>query len=98
MKIFQPLKRAFSFKFSLEELAILAYLHEEVQDGASHSDISSSCGNSPYTMDRYMRRLERKGFVSKRKSETDARVTLRFLTPDGVKTIEEIKAAAASEE
>ncbi len=57
-----------------------------VEEGTTVLDLARHLGVAPSTMSLTLDRLEKHGYIERRKDPSDGRRTLVFLTPDGEKT------------
>lgn len=80
--------------FSGQQDIILLLMHNP---GATISDVATNIGISAASVSVSIKRLEKAGFVTKKQSKSDARITQLFLTEKGSAVPEHIKTKMQNE-
>lgn len=81
----QKLYRSKRFNLSISELKLLDAVYRNMEEGASVGVIAQELYITPSSVTIAVNRLEKKGFVTRRRSTKDARQVLIELTEDGIR-------------
>lgn len=73
------------------KLSYMPFIMNISETGSSNTEIAAKAKVTKQAMSKVVKELERKGLISSQKHETDARVSIIFLTPKGKSFIADTK-------